>query len=269
MTEASTTVPATTTTAPVSPVKPPAPLASAAAVIASLVPAEQAIHDPATPLASLPALGATEQLAFGTLSDHADWMPIVLGALPASQRAAVQATAAANRELQAIPGPPAPAAIPKWRVVAPQPPEQLLMDYHDAATASGVPWQVLAAIHLVESRMGRIHGPSGAGAQGPMQFLPSTWASYGAGGDIWSDRDAILAAGRFLHANGAPSDVAAAVFHYNPSSHYVRSVLDYAAAMSADARAYYAFYGWQVYVATASGEFLLPVGFAATDGQSG
>ncbi len=36
-----------------------------------------------------------------------------------------------------------------------------------------MPWYYLAAINLIETRMGRIDGLSTAGAQGPMQFLPA------------------------------------------------------------------------------------------------
>jgi hypothetical protein len=57
-----------------------------------------------------------------------------------------------------------------------------------------VPWEFLAAIHLVETRMGRIRGTSSAGSQGPMQFLPSTWKRCGRGGDIQATGDASLAA---------------------------------------------------------------------------
>jgi len=50
-------------------------------------------------------------------------------------------------------------------------------------------------VMLIETRMGRIASSSSAGAQGPMQFLPSTWAAYGLGGDIRAERDALDALG--------------------------------------------------------------------------
>ena len=59
---------------------------------------------------------------------------------------------------------------------------------------AGVPWTVLAAINLVETRMGRIVVPGSAAAQGPMQFLPATWARYGGGGDVDNPHDATAAA---------------------------------------------------------------------------
>ena len=111
--------------------------------------------------------------------------------------------------------------LPRWRIVPPPPATELLGYYRLAQRRSGVPWTYLAAIHLVETRMGRIRGTSTAGARGPMQFLPSTWDLYGAGGDINDPRDAILAAARLLRHHGAPGDMADALWHYNPSDSYV------------------------------------------------
>ena len=75
--------------------------------------------------------------------------------------------------------------------------------------------------------MGRIRGDSSAGAQGPMQFIPSTWAAYGEG-DVNSYRDSILAAGRYLRAAGAPGNMPKAVFAYNHDTRYVAAVTGYA-----------------------------------------
>ena len=173
-------------------------------------------------------------------------------------RAAVEANVSAGRELSALtPDPPAGTPLPKWRIVAPDPAEQLLPLYKAAgAAAGGVPWEYLAAIHLVETRMGRIKGDSTAGAQGPMQFIPTTWAIYGNGGDITSNRDAIYAAARYLRATGAPSDMARALRAYNNSARYVRAITAYAQQMQADERAYLGYHAWQVYYGTR----LLPEG---------
>jgi membrane-bound lytic murein transglycosylase B len=261
---APTTSTSTTTTSTTTPRVAPVPVAARAWTAATLLPElvriEAAIHDPTSSDAAVVALGADEQRHIGVLASHPEW----LASLPASTTpaiaAAIRAELTGDQELSAVPG-PTPTAIPPWRILAPQPAPTLLADYHAAEATTGVPWHVLAAIHLVESRMGRIQGPSSAGAQGPMQFLPSTWAEYGAGGDIWSDHDAIAAAARLLHNDGAPADLAGAVYHYNPSQHYVHAVLAYSSVMAADQRAYLAFYGWKVYVGTTSGEFLLPEGY--------
>ena len=61
------------------------------------------------------------------------------------------------------------------RAVAPPPPGELLDDYRAAQRRTGVPWTYLAAINLVETRMGRIRGTSTAGARGPMQFIPVSY----------------------------------------------------------------------------------------------
>ena len=153
---------------------------------------------------------------------------------------------------------------PAWRIVAPAPPAELLTYYKEAGQAEGVPWQVLASIHLIETRMGRIRGTSTAGAQGPMQFLPTTWTRYGNGGDINDSRDAIFGAARLLRQNGvAKGDMRAALYSYNHSQHYVNAVLAYADVMKANERAYLGYHAWQVFYRTTTGDILLPVGYGS------
>ena len=131
-------------------------------------------------------------------------------------------------------------------------------------------WTTLAGIGWVESQHGtlggltlredgrsssRIDGPvlDGSGdvaavpgnsgwqrATGPLQFIPSTWARWGSDGDgdgvadPQDIDDAAYAAARYLCASGG--DLAtgpgwsAAVFSYNHSDTYVRSVYDAAQA---------------------------------------
>jgi hypothetical protein len=123
---------------------------------------------------------------------------------------------------------------------------------------------VLAAVNLVETAMGRIRGTSEAGAQGPMQFMPETWAAYGEG-DVDDHRQAIRAAARYLAANGAPHDLGNALWHYNHSDRYVRAVLRYAELMAEHPGAYLAFHHWGVWYWTTAGDLYLPVGWAATE----
>src|SRR5258708_15834386 len=40
-------------------------------------------------------------------------------------------------------------------------------------------WTILASIGQIESADGQNMGPSTAGALGPMQFMPPTWAAWG------------------------------------------------------------------------------------------
>jgi cell wall-associated NlpC family hydrolase len=112
-------------------------------------------------------------------------------------------------------------------------PANYLADFKAAGTRYGIPWTVLAAIGKVESGFGANDGPSSAGALGPMQFEPSTWALYGDGGDIMNPGDAIPAAARLLVANGAPGNLQQAVLAYNHASWYVTEVLNQAAAYAA------------------------------------
>ncbi len=237
-TTTTTVAPTTTTT-----------LTPQATVAATLVAAETAIRNPATPASQIQALGQSQQQAYRNLVSHPEWDAEVLAMVPERLRATVEANVSAGRELAALTPPPAPdKPLPKWTIVNPDPAEQLIPLYKAAgAAAGGVGWEYLAAIHLVETRMGRIKGNSTAGAQGPMQFIPSTWDIYGRGGDITSNRDAIFAAARYLRATGAPGDMARALRAYNNSARYVRAVTAYAKQMEADERAYLGYHAWQVY----------------------
>lgn len=180
--------------------------------------------------------------------------------LPPELVAPTRAHVAAGADLRAMVRTLKPAPPTHWRIVAPAPADELLGYYREAARASGVPWQYLAAIHLVETRMGRIVGTSTAGAQGPMQFMPATWAAYGEG-DVYDDRDAILAAGRYLAAHGAPRDMARALYAYNHDQRYVRAVTTYAEQMATDPDVYRGYHQWQVWYLTSAGDVLLPEGW--------
>jgi hypothetical protein len=106
-------------------------------------------------------------------------------------------------------------------------------------------WTVLAAIGQIESGDGANVGPSSAGALGPMQFLPSTWAVWGISGfgrtgtpDIMNAYDAVPSAARMLCADGASqgtlTGLRTAVFAYNHAVWYVNEVLALAAQYAKD-----------------------------------
>ena len=65
--------------------------------------------------------------------------------------------------------------------------------------------------------------------------------------------NAILGAANYLHANGAPRDYRAALYHYNPSALYVDAVLAYADRIRRDSRNFFSYYAWQVFVRTPAG----------------
>jgi hypothetical protein len=122
--------------------------------------------------------------------------------------------------------PNAPAGVPaNW------------IDLFKASAATycpGLSWTVLAAIAQIESGDGANQGPSSAGAEGPMQFLPSTWATWGTVGFgqagppvIWNAYDAVPSAARLLCASGGGNSTTlpGAIFAYNHATWYVTEVL--------------------------------------------
>ena len=205
-----------------------------------------------------------EQLASRTLA-QAPARPVdaVLLRLPAPLRLRISADVTAARRLGEL-ATPQP-RLPRWRIVAAPRPERLLAAYRAAQRATGVGWEHLAAIHLVETRMGRIRGVSTAGARGPMQFLPATWEIYGGDGDIDDPEDAILAAGRLLSANGARRDMAGALYRYNQSDAYVAAVQGYAGVMERDPASYRRYWHWRVIYRHVDGAVVLPQGYPRVD----
>ena len=206
--------------------------------------------------------GEFQQLAVGTLaSASGTFRRRVTSRLRPQTGVVVRGDVRAARLLHAMTSPQH--RLPRWRIVAAPPARELLGYYRVAQRRTGVPWTYLAAIHLVETRMGRIRGASTAGALGPMQFLPSTWELYGAGGDINDPRDSILAAARLLKANGAPRDMSGALGHYNQSTKYVRAVTEYARTMARSRSAFRGYWHWRVLYRHARGTYVLPVGYPA------
>jgi hypothetical protein len=209
--------------------------------------------DPAkgTPPEPVVLLALYEQRIYGTMVARPGLARRVIALLPRSLAAEARANTAAGAKLSSLTAPISPAT--RFRTGRPDPAGVLLRSFKEAEGRFGVRWKLLAAVMFVESKFGRTRSGSGAGAQGPMQFLPQTWAAYGMGGNIQDPHDAILGAANYLHRSGAPGNDRAALYAYNHAWEYVEAVLLFADQMRRDVRDYYAYYNWQVFVRTTSG----------------
>jgi hypothetical protein len=191
-----------------------------------------------------------QQRIFVRLTPREGLARAVLARLRGEVRAEAREVLGARRSLASLTEP-----VPRrrFRTGPALPARRLLSYYRRAERRFGVGWKVLAAVNFIESAFGRLRNESTAGAQGPMQFIPSTWEAYGMGGDVHDPRDAIMGAANYLSASGAPENYRRALYAYNPSWSYVDSVLAYTRRMRREHRAYYAFHSWQVFVHTPSG----------------
>ena len=238
--------------------------ADPAPTAALLTRVEEALRSPATPEVDLPGLGHQQQVIYRVLAHQKHQATQVRAALAERWRPVLDLHLAARRNFIAMHDPSRrPTHLPAWRILPPERAENLLRYYREAAAATGIPWEVLAAVNLVESGMGRIDGVSVADARGPMQFLPSTWAEpgIGNGGDIRDPRTAIGAAARYLVRRGGLKDIRKGLWGYNNSDHYGRAVLAYAALLRNDPAAYRGLYHWEIHFASAAGDLWLPVGY--------
>ncbi|WP_306823451.1 lytic murein transglycosylase [Streptomyces sp. JJ66] len=214
------------------------------------------------PQAKDPAAGAGDQLPEGDDSYHTELPPLESPGKPGT-----------SNDLDPDGTPvltgPAEAGIPATVLAAYQRAESTVRAERPGCN---LPWQLLAAIGKVESGQARggavdaegtttapILGPKLDGngfalirdtdggahdgdtthdrAVGPMQFIPSTWATWAADGNDDGAKDpnnifdAALAAARYLCANGRNldqrADLEQAILSYNRSTEYLRTVLSW------------------------------------------
>ncbi|HTR74926.1 MAG TPA: lytic murein transglycosylase [Solirubrobacterales bacterium] len=131
---------------------------------------------------------------------------------------------------------PAPIGVPNFVINSFEIPPFLLPIYQACGTEYGIPWEVLAAINKIETDFGKNLNVSSAGAVGWMQFLPSSWETYGldANGDGRKDPynpvDAICAAAHYLKVAGGQKNLYGAILAYNHADWYAQEVLTYARA---------------------------------------
>jgi hypothetical protein len=162
--------------------------------------------------------------------------PAPVGASGGSSFGAGEAPSASNPTTTIAPFGPAPIGVPNFVIESFEIPPFLLPIYQACGTEYGIPWEVLAAINKIETGFGTNLSVSSAGAVGWMQFLPSSWETYGldANGDGRKDPynpvDAICAAAHYLKVAGGSSDLYKAIFAYNHADWYVQEVLLYARA---------------------------------------
>jgi membrane-bound lytic murein transglycosylase B len=148
-------------------------------------------------------------------------------------RATAAATPAPTPVPTPVPAPPNPVVAAQTKLAAAGLSPTFAANYLDVQAKTNVPWQILAAVHKIETgQSGDTARKSYAGATGPMQFMPATFAHYALDGDANGTKDitdlddALLTAGRYLAAGGADKgNYRTALYNYNHSNTYVNNVL--------------------------------------------
>jgi hypothetical protein len=241
-TETTGPTPPTSTAGPPSTGPSPSPPNTPTASSETTAPGETTGTTPVGAPAGPQVQAQTQQAPSGTTHKHAKAHTHAPaegeGGTPAPPNSTTPAPKGAHAPAPSALTPPLPSAlgsalggVPDFFIANFPLPPFLLPIYQAAGRAYGVPWQVLAAINEVETDYGRDLSISSAGAEGWMQFLPSSWAQYGvdANGDSFADpynpADAIFAAARYLKAAGGGHHIREAIFAYNHSQSYVASVL--------------------------------------------
>ncbi len=124
-------------------------------------------------------------------------------------------------------------------------PEDFLEEYREQAEKYGIDWALLAAVGKQESNHGQDYSgcaTSEDGARGPLQFIPSTWASEGVDGDgdgtkdPCDTEDAIASGASYLANLGAAEDPRGALCSYYGACADANA--DYADEVLAQAEAY-------------------------------
>jgi hypothetical protein len=210
----------------------PAPAVEEGAAIAPNAPSEAATESPAEPPSGIGPAGEA----------HGKPQPQVAPSeeqLETEHKEGEEATKAAG----ASPGSFKIPDLPQSSCAATGVPPVLIPIYQAASTKYGLGPQgpaVLAGINAVETGFGQNLGPSSAGAEGWMQFMPATWTTYGvdANGDGVKDpnnpEDAIYAAAGYLATAGMPADTYGAIYAYNHADWYVSEVLANAGCYAAE-----------------------------------
>jgi len=250
----------------------PAVPSEAAAAAERLYEIERRLHsddlDPAGGDGIWGDLAHEQQMLYRIIGRNPEWIRTTLADAPEEFATVIEQHLAARQAIGNIGhGGDPPVNVPAWEIIDPLGADELLALYESAEEASGIPWPFLAAINLIETGFGRIDGLSTAGAQGPMQFLPTTWEEV-SDGDIHDPHDAIPAAARYLVRRGGPDDMHNALWGYNNSDAYVAAVTHYANLFRDDPRSFLAAHSWEIHYSAAIGDLWFPVGYRREEAQA-